>query len=340
MRVLIYQMCGTSGYVHAAIGSGSPRLATILKNPAAANLGPGLILPPDGFTVDILGTAAGANGTTDDGHALVTALATHDVLILNNNTAMGNLFTPTDRQVLLTWAAKHGVVGFHGAADSHSLWPAWDSLTGGLFTTHVVAVSAVALDSMPVNTGDPAYAQINAGVPKSASFNEEWYSYQTNPRSAPGVHVAATLDEKTYTPVSRMGDHPISWYRENPAGGRLFYSGIGHMQEIFLENLWFRRQAYNAVVWVAHLTPTSIRAAQRAPLPGESAAISRNTLTVSFAEPGKHGVEVTDLSGKRVGSAAGDRAQSHSFTGLRSHTVYTVTTWTKDGRNRRLIATE
>jgi type 1 glutamine amidotransferase len=340
IRVLIYQLCGNTGYVHAAINSGSPRLAAILKNPAAANLGTGVVIPPDGFTVDILGPAAGGNGTTDDGHALITALATHDVLILNNNTAIGNLLTTTDRQALLTWASKHGLVGFHGAADSHSLWPAWDSLTGGLFTTHVVADAKVALDSAPASLQDPVYSQINAGVPKSATFNEEWYSYQSNPRSAPGVHVAAILDEKSYTPVSRMGDHPISWYRENPAGGRMFYSGIGHMQEIFLENQWFRRQAYNAVLYVARVGTVDVRASQRPSNSGERAKASRTTITVSFASEGKHSVELADLAGRRVASASGTGERSHAFSNLKPNTVYAVITTTKNGRSRRLVTTQ
>lgn len=340
IRVLIWQMCGTSGYIHAAINSGSPRIAAMLKNPAAANLGAGIVVPPDGFTVDILGAAAGANGTTDDGHALIAALATHDVLILNNNTAIGNLFTTADRQALLNWCAKHGVVGFHGAADSHSLWPAWDSLTGGLFTTHVVAVSAVALDSMPASTSDPAYAAITAGVPKTASFNEEWYSYQSNPRTATGVKVAATLDEKTYTPVSRMGDHPISWFRENPAGGRFYYTGIGHMQEIFLENVWFRRQVYNAIAWVARVGAAPSAIVSHASAAGPVPEVSATTLTVSFPEAGPHSAELTDLKGRRVALQRGDKAQSHVFAGLRPNTVYALVTVTREGRTRRLIATQ
>jgi type 1 glutamine amidotransferase len=340
IRVLIYQLCGTSGYVHAAIGSGSPRLAAILKSPATANLGTGVTIPPEGFTVDILGAAAGGNGTTDDGHALITALATHDVLILNNNTAIGNLLTPVDRQALLTWASKHGVVGFHGAADSHSLWPAWDSLTGGLFTTHVVATAKVALDSTPASIQDPSYALINGGVPKTSSFNEEWYSYQSNPRSAPGVHVAATLDEKSYTPESRMGDHPISWYRENPAGGRMFYCGIGHMQEIFLENQWFRRQAYNAVLYVARVGTVDVRTAQKPTLTGARADVSRTAITVSFGPEGKHSVELADLAGRRIASASGTGERTHVFSGLKPNTVYAVLTTTKNGRSRRLVTTQ
>ena len=340
VRVLIWQMCGTSGYIHAAINSGSPRLAAILKNPAAANLGAGLVIPPEGFTVDILGAAAGANGTTEDGRALITALATHDVLILNNNTALGNLFSTADRAVFLNWISKHGVLGFHGAADSHKVWPSWDSATGGLFTTHGVAVAKVILDSTPASVSDPSFAQINAGVPKSASFNEEWYSYQTNPRNAPGVKVAATLDEASYTPTSRMGDHPISWYRENEAGGRFFYSGIGHMQEIFLENQWFRRQAYNAVAWAARITPTTSTISLEGPVRGADAKVSRTAITVAFPDGGRRTVELADLHGRRIARETGIQAGSHVFQGLRPHSLYVLAVSTKDGISRRLIATQ
>ncbi len=41
--------------------------------------------------------------------------------------------------------------------------------------------------------------------------DEEWYTYDRSPRA--NVHVLASVDEKTYTPVtkSKMGDHPVVW---------------------------------------------------------------------------------------------------------------------------------
>lgn len=346
IRVLIYSSCGDVGYVHAAISSGNTRLTTLLLNPAAAGLD-SPIIPKDGFTVDAIGpsggTASGGNGTTTDGHALIVALATHDVLILNSNTAIGDLFTSADKLALLAWGAKHGIVGFHGAADSHSLWPAWDSLTGGLFTKHNVAIATIHADSLPANVNDPDYKTLNVGLPKVNTFNEEWYSYQSNPRSAPGIHVLSTVDENTYTPDARMGDHPFSWYRTNPAGGRFFYTGAGHMQELFVTNQWFRRQAYNAILWAAGAATVSIRtgmAAESGASAKGSAEVSGASITVSFAKAGPHSLEILSLDGKRAAMIRGQGKQSHTIAGLKPNTVYAVLTESAHDHGRQLVKTQ
>jgi type 1 glutamine amidotransferase len=330
IRVVIYTNCGDVGYVHAAVSSGTARLKTLLLNPAAGNL-KDAIIPKDGFTVDVVGPAAGGNGTTVDGHALITALPDHDVLILNSNTAIGNLFTTADKATLLAWISKHGVVGMHGAADSHKVWPAWDSLTGGLFTTHDVAIGTIYADTLPADVADEGYKEISKGLDKSYSFNEEWYSYQSNPRIQTGVHVVTTLDEKTYTPSSRMGDHPFSWYRISPAGGRFFYTGAGHMQELFVDNYWFRRQVYNAIVWAAGPATVSIKTGAIGSDGSEagngSTRISGSSISVSFSKEGPHAVEITALDGKRVAWERGQGVRTHTFTGLKSNSVYAVVTW-------------
>ncbi|MDB5105985.1 MAG: secreted glycosyl hydrolase [Fibrobacteres bacterium] len=339
IRVVIFNFCGDVGYLHAAVSSGTARLKTMLENPAGAVNLTGAVIPKDGFTVDIVGPAAGGNGTTTDGHALITALATHDVLILNSNTALGNLFSTGDKQTLLTWISKHGVVALHGAADSHKVWPSWDSLTGGLFTTHDVAIATVVADSVPGNVNDAGFQAINKGVEKTASFNEEWYSYQSTPRIQTGVHILTTLDEKTFTPSSRMGDHPFSWYRESPSGGRFYYTGAGHMQELFVNNPWFRRQVYNAIVWAAGTPSVSIREESRPAAGPANARANGSAITVSFSDPGPHGVEILSLDGSRVAAAKGSGAQTHSFSGLGSNAVYLVVTTAGKHRSGNLIKT-
>jgi type 1 glutamine amidotransferase len=70
-------------------------------------------------------------------------------------------------------------------------------------------------------------------------MTEEWYSFKASPR-AKGVHVLATLDESSYSPVGfggqdiRMGDHPIAW-AQCIGDGRAFYSAIGHRPESYSE---------------------------------------------------------------------------------------------------------
>jgi type 1 glutamine amidotransferase len=343
IRVLLYGGCGQSGYVHVTIASGNALLKTMLLDPVGAGL-KNPIIPSQGFTVDILGPAAaptGGVGTTDDGHNLILALPSHDVLVLNSNTAIGNLFTLTDKQVFLNWASTHGIVGMHAAADSHNLWSSWDSLTGGLFTTHVLTMATIHADSIAANVNDAAFKEINAGLDKSYSFNEEWYSYQANPRTKPGIHVTYTLDENTYTPESRMGDHPFSWYRVSPAGGRFFYTGGGHIKELFTVNYWFRRQAYNAILWAAGGRPVSITSSpDKAPQESGPAMSAGAEITISFSKAGRHEVDIMSLDGKRVAAERLVGIQSRTFSHLKPNSLYVVLTSNGNERTRQLIKTQ
>ena len=343
IRVLLYGGCGQSGYVHVTIASGNVILKTMLLDPVGAGL-KNPVIPSQGFTVDIMGPAAaptGGVGTTDDGHNLILALPKYDVLVLNSNTAIGNLLTVTDKQVFLNWASTHGIVGMHAAADSHNVWASWDSLTGGLFTTHVLTMGTVREDSIASNVNDPAFKEINAGLDKSYSFNEEWYSYQTTPRTKPGVHVTYTLDENTYTPINRMGDHPFSWYRISPAGGRFFYTGGGHIKELFTVNYWFRRQAYNAILWAAGVQPVSITSLpDKAPQGIGPALAAGAEITVSFSKPGPHEVDIMSLDGKRVAKDRLTGIQSRTFSHLKPNSVYVVRTSSGKDRTRQLIKTQ
>src|SRR5882724_6064256 len=91
IRVVIFNTCGPSSFVHP-IAQQTPLIKKMLLNPAAANL-QNPVIPSEGITVDSVGTAA--HGGTEDGHNLILALPTHDVVICANNTDFSKLFTTT-----------------------------------------------------------------------------------------------------------------------------------------------------------------------------------------------------------------------------------------------------
>jgi type 1 glutamine amidotransferase len=78
---------------------------------------------------------------------------------------------------------------------------------------------------------------------------EEWYTYDTSPR--PNVHVLASVDEKTYTPVTdiKMGDHPVIWTNEH-LKARNIYIFMGHRPEHF-DNKSFTQIFTNSIFWAA-----------------------------------------------------------------------------------------
>src|SRR5690606_14184531 len=106
---------------------------------------------------------------------------------------------------------------------------------------------------------DPDWKFLNHGLPDSARFTEEWLTFQHSgaviradsgygiTAGFPPVRVTTHLDEATYgEPVEARwtmeGDHPMSWYRKFPTGGRFFYTALGHHTETYDTVTFFRRQ--------------------------------------------------------------------------------------------------
>jgi hypothetical protein len=339
IRVIIFNPCGPGGFIHP-ISQQTPLIKKMLLNPAAANL-QNPVIPPEGFTVDSIGSAT-RNGTTDDGHALVQALATHDVVVCLNNTQFSGLFTTADRTAFLNWAKQkgHGVVAIHGATDDNDTWQDKITYFGGKFTTHTTAPVDVLNDSLPANTNDEGFKAINAGIGKVNKVTDEWYSFQSQPRNLAGIHVLSTLDEKTYTPDNRMGDHPVSWYRAPVDGGRLYYNAGGHDWQYFRDTYWLRRQVYNGILWASGWTP-GVAIADKPAAHSEAglAEASRSSITVKVMRDGKHTVELCTLNGKRVSSKKGKGAQSYAFDALKPNTVYAVLISTPREKIRKLVTT-
>ncbi|WP_083949939.1 ThuA domain-containing protein [Herbidospora yilanensis] len=118
-----------------------------------------------------------------------------------------------------------GFAGVHSASDTHYNWEWYGKLVGGYFKSHPATQQAT------LRTEDPAHPS-TAHLPKTWTRVDEWYDYQTNPRST--VHVLQSLDEKSYTGGTMGIDHPISWCQDYD-GGRSWYTGLGHTKESFTE---------------------------------------------------------------------------------------------------------
>ena len=145
---------------------------------------------------------------------------------------------------------RGGWVGFHhatllGEFDGYPLWTWFSDFMGGIrfknyiakFASGTVAVEAPA---HPVMKGLPA----SFGVER-----EEWYTYDRSPRDR--VRVLASVDEKTYSPASKitMGDHPVVWSNER-VKARNVYVFMGHGPELFASTN-YTRLVRNAVLWAA-----------------------------------------------------------------------------------------
>ena|SRR5690349_703798 len=121
--------------------------------------------------------------------------------------------------------AGHGWVGVHSAADTEYDWPWYGSLLGAYFLDHPAIQQATVLVADPRD-------QATASLPARWTRTDEWYNFRSNPRGA--VHVAATLDESSYSGGEMGGDHPFVWWHEFD-GGRAWYVAGGHTEESYAE---------------------------------------------------------------------------------------------------------
>ncbi|MEU8074851.1 ThuA domain-containing protein [Catellatospora citrea] len=186
----------TAGFRHDSIPTG----VTAIRNLGTAN----------GFTVDATEDATAFNDTNLAKYAAVVFLSTTgDVLDATQQAAF-------ERYI----RAGGGFAGVHAASDTEYGWAWYGSLVGAYFSSHPAEQTAT------VKVEDPAHPS-TAGLPPLWSRFDEWYSFQTNPRT--NAHVLASLDERSYTPgSSAMGaDHPVAWCKPYD-GGRSWYTALGH----------------------------------------------------------------------------------------------------------------
>ena len=144
-----------------------------------------------------------------------------------------------------------GFVGVHGTAGDPVYFWNWyvDALIGARFAGHPMNPQ---FQDARVVIDDPAHP-VARGLPREWVMNDEWYSFENNPR-ATGSHVIARLDESTYKPEGfghnlRMGDHPIAWTR-CIGKGRTIYLAIGHRPETYSERHYVA-MLETAVDWAA-----------------------------------------------------------------------------------------
>ncbi len=114
-------------------------------------------------------------------------------------------------------------MGVHAAADTHKRWPWYGDLVGAWFKGHPPGLqrSGVRFESGRGPDGRTHW-----------QVTDELYNYRRNPR--PSVDVIATVDESAYAGGTMGADHPIAWCHAG-AGGRAWYTGLGHAQALYAD---------------------------------------------------------------------------------------------------------
>ncbi|MDG1277881.1 MAG: ThuA domain-containing protein [Algoriphagus sp.] len=209
-KVLVFSK--TAGYYHQSIPAG---IAAIQKLGAE-----------NGFAVDTTTNSELFNEENLKQYSAVIFLSTTADVLNNYQEAEFERYIQ----------AGGGFVGIHAAADTEYEWGWYNRLVGGYFADHpgindpnpnVQPGSITVVDKSNSST---------SFLPSPWDRTDEWYSYK---KMNPEVKVLLTLDENSYKGGLDMGEHPIAWYHDYD-GGRAFYTGGGHTNESFTEELFLK----------------------------------------------------------------------------------------------------
>ncbi|MET7427082.1 ThuA domain-containing protein [Dactylosporangium sp. NPDC005555] len=202
-NVLVFSK--TAGFRHSSIPNG---IAAIQQLGAA-----------NGFTV---------TATEDAGQFTTANLARFQAVVWLSTT--GDVLDAAQQSAFEAYiGAGGGYVGIHAAADTEYDWAWYGALVGGYFASHP------AIQTAGLRVEDQTNPS-TAHLPATWTRSDEWYNYRTNPRSS--ARVLINLDEGSYSGGS-MGDHPITWCK-NYAGGRAWYTGLGHTEDSWTEPAFTR----------------------------------------------------------------------------------------------------
>jgi uncharacterized protein len=218
-RVLVFSK--TTGYRHASIEAGF----AALKAMGARR----------GMTV-----TASEDAGVFDGDGLKNV----DVLVLLSNTTnpkdpASEWWTGARGEALQAFVHRGGgVIGIHGATDSHYHWPWYGKLMGGRFARHPKGTPTG--DVTVFDRRHPAAR----GLAPTARRADEWYYFDDYD---PTQQLIATLDPQSIGEAD-VNPNPAAWAHEFE-GGRVFYTAMGHTAESFSEP-WFLRHLEGGLDWV------------------------------------------------------------------------------------------
>jgi type 1 glutamine amidotransferase len=209
-RILLFAK--TAAFRHESIG------------PAVAALR--LIAADEGVSVD---------ATEDAASFTPSELARYDAVVFLLTT--GDVLDDRQQGALEGFVAHGGgFAGVHSATDTEYGWPWYGELVGARFVRHAPGVHSARLS---VRVGNhPA----TVGLPTPWARMDEWYEFRD---LQPGLTVLLDLDETSYKTAAENpapAPRPIAWSRAF-AGGRSFYTALGHTSEswsepLFLAHVW------------------------------------------------------------------------------------------------------
>jgi cytochrome c len=254
-RVLVFSK--TKGFRHQSIEAGK---AALIKLGAEKGFGVDTTESADVFTAENLKKY----------RAVIFLSTTGDVL----DQAQQNQFMQFIQ-------SGGGYVGIHAAADTEYDWWWYGKLVGAYFKSHPQIQEAKFKKVKPFGEDN---------LPDEWIRTDELYNYK---KISDEITVLYNLDESSYKGGENGENHPIAWYHDFD-GGRSFYTGLGHTDESFSEDL-FLSHLYQGIKYaIGEKKPDFAKArAKRVP---EENRFTKNVLGNNFDEP----TEMTILPDSRI----------------------------------------
>lgn len=189
-------------------------------------------------------------------------LANYDAVIWSSTT--GDVLNNDEQAAFERYIrAGGGYMGIHAASDTEFNWPWYGELVGAYFDRHPSVQQAVQVVEDNVH---PSTAHLGSLWTRT----DEWYDYQSNPRSR--VNVLLSLDEESYNGGGMGSDHPSAWFHEFQ-GGRSWYTGGGHTSGSYAEDD-FRAHLLGGLLYVTGVAPSVADTVVAEPIADDSAEVA------------------------------------------------------------------
>ena len=198
-----------------------------------------------------LGAANGWTVVATDDPAFFRKDTLHDVDVVVFSVTSGDILDDQSREELgAFFQSGGGFVGIHSPSHTEWDWPFYMAkVVPVTFLTHPYPTNVLNGQLVVVDPSDPIVADLPNPWPRA----DEFYTFNERPEDIEGLHIQLALDEdhvENYPDVDRVGYHPITFSHEL-AGGRSFYTALGHTPESYSE-LLFMQMIQRGIEWAAY----------------------------------------------------------------------------------------
>ena len=195
---------------------------------------------------------------TGDAFSDASTLAQYSVIVFSN-TSGNAILNAQQRSNFEAWVANGGhVMGIHAASDTYrhstangnntGTWDFYAELLGGSVQenpNHVAGTPQYTMELVGTHAS-------TANLPDPWVKNEEYYYWEGGYYGTDNVEVLRV--EETVGPNGQVNSYdaprPMSWFRTEPNGSRVFYTALGHSPDNFTSDMLFRTHIKDALAWL------------------------------------------------------------------------------------------